>query len=226
VETLAATPRAEPEQTLRALTAEPVFGMAGRPTLEQMAWLAAEVQRRGGVPLAAEAYKRAYLARLAQRVRHREEVEARRRPAADLRVPGALPFVVALHARGVACHVASGTDESAVREELQLLEYAPYLSEIRGARPDGIDAKRALTERLTAEHHLAPGELAAFGDGAAEMECARAAGGLAVGVASSELGPPGVDPRKRARLIAAGADVIVPDFQQPAALLNYFWPAE
>jgi hypothetical protein len=47
-----------------------------------------------------------------------------------------------------------------------------------------------------------------------------------VGVASNELGPPGADPRKRALLIAAGADAIVPDFQQPAALLNYLWPAE
>ncbi len=226
VEVLAAAPLAEAAPALRALTAEPVFGMAGRPTLVQMEWLAAQVAGRGGVPLAAEAYKAAYLARLAERVTRRADVEAGRRPAADYRVRGALAFVAALRARGVVCHIASGTDETAVREEMALLGFAPFISEVRGARPDGSDAKQRLITRLAAEHSLAAGELAAIGDGRAEMECARAAGGLALGVASREDGQAGVDERKRSLLIAAGADVIIPDFSEPEALLAYLWPSE
>jgi phosphoglycolate phosphatase-like HAD superfamily hydrolase len=224
VEALSAAPEAEPEPVLRAIVDEPVQAWAGRPTLDQMQWLAEAVAARGGRPSSAEDYKAAYLERLAARVRHRAEVEAGRVPAERYRVAGALQFVAALHAREVACHIASGTDEAAVREEARLLGFDPYLSEIRGARPDGSDAKRALIDQLAGEHRLGPGELAAFGDGRAELECARAVGGLAVAVASDEAGGGDVDARKRARLLAAGADVVVPHFHPPAALLNFLFP--
>ena len=48
-------------------------------------------------------------------------------------------------------------------------------------------------------------------------------GGLAVGVASDEVERRGVNEQKRALLIAAGADAIIPDFSQPAALLDYLF---
>lgn len=226
VEVLAAAPGAESENGLRALTAEPVLGMAGRPTLVQMEWLAEQVATRGGRARSPEAYKAEYLARLAERVASRADVEAGRRPAEDFRVAGALEFMAALHARGVTCHIASGTDEAAVRAEAALLGYAPYVSGLRGARPDGSDAKRVMIEALRAEHGLGAGELAAIGDGRAEMEYARAVDGLALGVASREDKSPGVDADKRGLLIAAGADVIVPNFSEPQALLAYLWPDE
>lgn len=226
VEALQATPQAEPEAQLRARTAEPIHGLAGRPTLLQMQWLAEAVQARGGQPLTAEGYKADYLVRLARRVQHRADLEAGRQPPVRFRVPGALEFVAALHARGVTCHIASGTDENSVREEAALLGFAPYLTHLRGARPDGSDAKRELIAQLTIEHQLVVGELAAVGDGRAEMEYARAAGGLALGVASTEDERPGVDEHKRARLVAAGADVILPNFTDPDALLAYLWPAQ
>ena len=226
VEALRATPAAEPDDLLRAQTAEPIHGLAGRPTLLQMQWLSDEVRRRGAAPLTAEAYKLAYLARMAERVHHLADLRAGRTPPDRLRVPGALEFVSALHVRGVTCHIASGTDEAAVRAEAEELGFAPFIAEIRGARADGSDAKGVLIEALSARHGLAPGELAAFGDGRAEMEYARAAGGLAVGVASDEAERRGIDERKRVLLIAAGADAIVPDFAAPAALLAYLWPPE
>jgi len=223
VETLRATPRAEAEAQLRARTAEPVLGLAGRPTLVQMQWLVDEVRRRGGTPLPAEAYKHEYLVRLGERIRHRAKLEAGRMPPEQFRVLGALEFMAALHANGVTCTIASGTDEAEVREEAVLLGVAPFVAEIRGAREDGSDAKRMVIERVTAEYRLVAGELAVFGDGRAEMEYARAAGGLAIGVASTEDERVGVDKQKRSLLIAAGADVIVPDFKPPA-LLTYLWP--
>ncbi len=224
VAVLQATPRAEPEAQLRAHTAEPIHGLAGRPTLVQMEWLAEAVQARGGQALTPEAYKEDYLVRLATRVPHRADLEAGRRPPADFRVAGALEFMVALHGRGVVCHIASGTDETSVRAEAALLGYAPYITRLRGARPDGSDAKRTLIGQLVAEHHLTLGELAAFGDGRAEMECARAVDGLAIGVATTEDERPGVDANKRGLLVGAGADVIVPDFSDLESLLAYLWP--
>ncbi len=222
---LLATPQAEPEAALRTLTATPIHGLAGRPTLVQMQWLAEAVQQRGGSALSAEAYKEDYLVRLATQVSHRADLEAGRKPPAAFLVPGALAFVAALHARGVTCHIASGTDENSVREEAALLGLAPYITHLRGARPDGSDAKRELIGQLTADHHLGVAELAALGDGRAEMECARAVGGLAIGVATTEDERNAVDLHKRGLLVGAGADVIIPNFTQPEALLAYLWPA-
>ncbi len=225
VEALQATPRAESEAQLRARTAEPVFGLAGRPTVIQMQWLVDEVRKRGGIPQSAEDYKHQYLVRLSERIRHRADLEAGRQPPERFRVPGALEFVAAFHARGVACTIASGTDETAVREEVALLGLAPLIADLRGAREDDSDAKRVVIDCLTAEHRLSTGELAAIGDGRAEIEYARAAGGLAIGVASTEDEQASIDARKRSLLIAAGADIIIPDFSQPAELLAYLWPA-
>jgi hypothetical protein len=50
--------------------------------------------------------------------------------------------------------------------------------------------------------------------------------GLAIGVASNEAERRGVDLQKRALLIAAGADAIIPDFSVPADVLAYLWPSE
>jgi phosphoglycolate phosphatase len=226
VEILQGTPRGEPEAELRARTAEPIFGLAGRPTLVQMQWLADEVGRRGGAPRPAEAYKGLYLERLQERVHHLADLQAGRALPEQVMVPGALLFVKALAARGISCYIASGTDEAAVQHEAAALGLVPLMAEIRGARADGSDAKRALIDQVSAAHVLQPGELAAFGDGRAEIECARAAGGLAIGVASNEAERCGLDHQKRALLIAAGADVIIPDFSAPAAVLAYLWPSE
>jgi phosphoglycolate phosphatase len=226
---LGATPAAlaagQDETALRAQTAEPIFGLAGRPTIAQMQWLADEVLRRGGAPLEPEAYKTDYLLRLQAGVHHLADLQAGQVAASQLRVPGALEFVAELAARQVPCSIASGTDEGAVREEVAALGFGALIMEMRGARDDGLDAKRVLIERLTAEHHLLPGELAVFGDGRTEMLVARSAGALAVGVASDEVERRGVNEQKRSMLIAAGADAIVPDFSQPAALLDYLFAA-
>ena len=67
---------------------------------------------------------------------------------------------------------------TAVREEVALLGFAPLIADIRGAWEDGSDAKQVVIDRLMAQHRLSSGELAVIGDGRAEIEYARAAGGL------------------------------------------------
>jgi hypothetical protein len=48
--------------------------------------------------------------------------------------------------------------------------------------------------------------------------------GVAVGVASDEVRRAGVNPVKRARLIEAGADVIIPDYREQEVLLGWLFP--
>ena len=63
-------------------------------------------------------------------------------------------------------------------------------------------------------------ELIGFGDGVVETEEVRRVGGVAVAVASEEPPRRGVNALKRERLIAAGADVLIADYQCREALLS------
>jgi phosphoglycolate phosphatase len=65
--------------------------------------------------------------------------------------------------------------------------------------------------------------LVAFGDGFVEIEDAKSAGGIAVGVASNEATRQGIDTWKRERLIQAGADLIIPDFREQEALIAHLF---
>jgi hypothetical protein len=57
-----------------------------------------------------------------------------------------------------------------------------------------------------------------FGDGPVEMREARRGGGIAVGVCSGDGHPRGYDSARRARLIRAGAHLLVPDFTNLRAI--------
>ena len=95
-----------------------------------------------------------------------------------------------------------------------------YLSNAFGAVGDvRIEVKHDVLERLISEHDLSGRQLVTFGDGPVEIRETRKRGGLAVGLASDEVRRFGLNPVKRARLIRAGADLIVPDFSQIDKLL-------
>lgn len=75
---------------------------------------------------------------------------------------------------------------------------------------------------LLREERIVGQRLLSFGDGPVEIEATKAAGGLAVGVASDEQqnGPGKEDPHKRKLLLGAGADMLIPDYRELAALLE------
>jgi len=124
----------------------------------------------------------------------------------------------------VRCYLASGTDEPYVLDEAAALQITPYFAGIYGAQDDYKRfSKKLLIERIIAEHNLAGPEFVAFGDGFVEIEDTRRVGGIAVGVASDEINRTGLDEWKRDRLIRAGADLIVPDFREHAALVAYLF---
>jgi len=73
----------------------------------------------------------------------------------------------------------------------------------------------------SAENGISGEQLLSFGDGYVEIENTRQVGGLAVAVASDEAhnGSGNVDEWKRQRLLGVGADVVIPDYRDAAALL-------
>jgi phosphoglycolate phosphatase-like HAD superfamily hydrolase len=99
-------------------------------------------------------------------------------------------------------------------DEANLLGITPYFRGIYGALDDYKNfSKRMVIQRIIKENHLSGPELVAFGDGYVEIEDTKAAGGIAIGLATDEAGRAGVDEWKRDRLIASGADVILADFR-------------
>ncbi len=226
VEVLLQTPDHESEGELTAVVTDFVTRLTGKQTIYQMIQLAEEVTKRGGTARAPLDYKHEYLRRLWTRIENRvTDLKAGQKSAGDFIVPGALDLLASLRKRGVTCYLASGTDQPYVRDEAGALGLPVYFGErIYGALDDYQNfSKRMVIERILRENQLAGPELVAFGDGFVEIEDAKAAGGIAVGVASNEATRQGIDSWKRERLIQAGADLIIPDFREQEALIAHLF---
>ncbi len=222
VRLLLRTPRHESEAELTSLVGDFVAQLTGKQTIYQMIRLAEEIEKRGGTPEDPLAYKKMYLALLWERISERVAALKEKSVAAEtMMVPGASDILRALQQRNIPCYLASGTDEPYVLDEAAALGVTSYFAGIYGAQDNYKQfSKRMVIERIIAEHTLQPGEFVAFGDGYVEIEEAKAVGGAAVGVASNEATRSGIDAWKRKRLIAAGADIITPDFRDNQALLK------
>jgi phosphoglycolate phosphatase len=227
VEVLLETPDHESEAELTRMVTDFVTRLTGKQTIYQMLQLAEEVEKRGGTPRDPLDYKYAYLERLWVRIAGRvADLKSGRKGPQDFVVPGSFELLAALRERGVTGYLASGTDQAYVLDEAQALGLPLYFEErIYGALDDYRNfSKRMLIERILRENGLGGPELVAFGDGFVEIEDAKAVGGIAVGVATDEAARQGIDAWKRARLIQAGADLIIPDFREHAALIAYLFP--
>lgn len=143
----------------------------------------------------------------------------------DYTLKGAVDFLKSLRECGLTLYLASGTDEADVREEAAALGYADLFNGgIFGSVGDIAKySKKMVIERIITENNLRGGQLACFGDGPVELRETRKRGGIAVGLASDEIQRYGLNPEKRARLIMAGADLIIPDFSQRKKLFDYLW---
>jgi len=223
VEILLETPRHESEDELTSLVTGFVDRLTGKQTIYQMIQLHEEVCQRGGEALDALEYKWMYLGRLWEHIQGRVaglkngEIEPE-----EMMVPGAVPMLEALRARGVTCYLASGTDEVYVLDEAAALGVTSYFAGIYGALDDYENySKKMVIERILDENHLSGSEFVAFGDGYVEIEDTKAVGGIAVGVATDEVNRKGVNAWKRERLIQGGADLIIPDFREHEQLMTY-----
>ena len=227
LEILCDTGTSESEEELTALILDFITELTGKQTIYQMIRLTEEVERRGKKPQEPLVYKREYNDRLLAKIADRREaLRAAELKPEDLLVKGSYAFLDALREWGVKLHLASGTDEQYVKEEAALLGLPDYFEgRIFGAQDDYKSFSKAMViERLICEEQIDGAELIGFGDGYVEIENVKTAGGTSIGLATDETGESDQpDAWKRERLIAAGADVIVADFQPRDQILAYLF---
>ena len=218
----------EPESACALHVEGFVMALNGHPTIRQMERFAEEVTSRGGTAAAPAAYLQQYLDALMQVVRGRwEAIEAGRARPEEWVVPNAHGVLGEFQRRGVPLFVASGTDLAHVVREVDLLRLAPFVAG-RVFAPKDNDAtfrKRDVIERAVRELGVRGEELIGFGDGVVETQEVKRAGGVAVGVASVEALARGVNAAKRDTLVAAGADLIIPDYERAVEVLAWLWGA-
>jgi phosphoglycolate phosphatase len=228
VEILMQTPNHEPQQEIEQVVRTYVANTTGKQTIYQMIRLAEEIKTRGGTPKEPLAYKDQYHDLLMARIIDRlDGLRNGRIQPVEMVVPGALDAVKQIHNAGIKCFLASGTDEKYVLDEAALLGMPPYFAGIYGALDDYKNfSKRMVIQRIIRENDLQGPELIAFGDGYVEIEDTKAVGGITVGMATDEANRSGVDAWKRDRLIASGADIIMPDFTHFSDLWQYLMQEE
>lgn len=143
----------------------------------------------------------------------------------DYTVKGSVDFLKSLRERGIILYLASGTDRDDVFAESEALGYAHLFDGgIYGAVGDVAKySKKMVIERIMAAHNLQGEELAVFGDGPVELRECRKRDGLAIGVASDEIRRHGLNTEKRARLIKAGAHLVIGDFSQHGRLSEFLF---
>ena len=118
--------------------------------------------------------------------------------------------------------ILSGTVQDDVRSETSLLGLSRFFgAHIYGSSPHGTFSKKDVIDRIMREEDIEGHHLLAFGDGPVEISFTKMVGGLAIGLASDEEqnGSHRIDLAKREQLVAAGADVIIPDYAEADGLL-------
>lgn len=201
----------------------------GIQTLIQMQHLVTLVRKYGRVSedkvLEPAEYKAIYNARLMDPVNARlQRIQSGGASIDDFAVRGSREFVRALAERGMTMYIFSGTDREDVQNEANVLGVAGYFNEIWGALPSLEEySKEKVLRELIEVHNLEGAEVLIVGDGPVELRTARDHGCVALGVASDESRGHGWDETKRARLLRAGADLLVPDFGESNALLRYLF---
>lgn len=213
------------EASVRQLVTDDIMRLNGKQTIYQMIQLAERIQERGGKAKEPLWYKHEYLRRLDTRIQSRiaglGEGTIR---SDDLLVFEARPLLELLLLQGKTLYLASGTDETFVKKEAELLDVSRFFGgHIYGARDDYKSfSKKMVIDRILAENQIAGEQLLSFGDGYVELENTKQVGGLAVAVASDEAnnGSGRVDEWKRQRLLGVGADVVIADYRDSATLMD------
>lgn len=217
LEALSPLTTSETDSDLRAIVLKYIDELTGQPTIHQMGRLAAEVVKRGGVPRSAEQYKDDYLARLNRVIEDRAaSIRSGAAPASTMQVLGAEALLKVLRERGLTLILASGTDDEFVQNEMRLLGLAQYFGpHIYGApAEDPTFSKGRVLDEMIRTLGI-PGEaIVGFGDGVVEIRETRRVGGFAVGIVKWSPERPDAFAEHRARLIEAGAQAIVPDYER------------
>jgi phosphoglycolate phosphatase len=205
-----------------------ILALNGKPSIYQIRHFEQMATAFKATPPAPEPLLQFYLDRLNKVLRDRIEAIAHGGVSAEAFViAGAFTLLDELRRRGIKLFIVSGTAETDVRREAELLQLKQYFGEnIHGSTP-GIDfSKKDVIDRIIHNEGIKGSQLLSFGDGPVEIEFTKAIGGRAVGVASDEKanGSGVIDPDKREHLIRAGADAIIPDYRNTSWILETFFP--
>ena len=189
----------------------------GIQTIYQMQWLKEEVEKAGFGDENKDAwyYKDEYNRRLMSEIKGRiESVNNGEKAPENFLIKGAVEFLNTLIDSGIEVYLASGTDHKDVIKEAGALKVADKFTEIKGApERKAACSKEAVIRMILKEKNL-PGEaLLLVGDGKVEIALGKECGAFTIGAATNEENLEGVNPIKRERLIKAGADIIIGDFQ-------------
>jgi len=223
IEVLLDTPKAEDKDALTALVTDFVDRLTGKQTIFQCIRLDEEVVRFGGKKENPGIYKDEYLRRLNIHIKNRlSELQNGCDPTQYL-VKGSIELLELLQKNGYNLYLASGTDEEDVLIEAKLLGLHKYFGKhIYGAHEYMTKcSKEMVIKDIIAQNNLTGKELVSFGDGFVEIELVSNIGGYTFGVATDEANQKGVDMRKRAKLLEAGADVIIPDFSDAQGIIDF-----
>jgi phosphoglycolate phosphatase len=213
VEILVDLKTGRPVDECKSVVADFVTDLTGRQTIFQMIRLCEIISEWGGSPQDPTDYKSRYDTLLLNHIRvRRAGLSDGSLSSSSMMVPGSGQLLHNLVDRGIELILASGTDLKYVLEEAELLGVAHYFDgQIHGALPNYHSfSKRTLVKKLVG-----------FGDGFVEIEETHQVGGVAVGVASDEDACEEADQWKRTRLVAAGADIIVPGFREQELMVDY-----
>jgi phosphoglycolate phosphatase-like HAD superfamily hydrolase len=219
----------EPTQAIIDEVNKMIDDTTGIQTIYQMECLQEMVIAHRLVPkdkvLSPAEYKQIYLDRLMVPVRARiAKLEAGEKTVTDFTVAGSIQFLEILSKRNVHMYVFSGTDQDDVRNEAGKLGAAPFFEEIWGALPSKEEySKEKVIRDIMTRHDLHGPQVLAVGDGPVELRNVKDAGGIALGVCSNEKTGCGWDMHKRTRLLKAGADILVPDFNEAEKLVAYLF---
>ncbi len=212
-------------QLVKQMLFDDMMKLNGKQTIYQMMQFAERVKERGGTPQEPLWYKHEYLRRLEQKIQDRiDGLRSTRIHPDNSLVFGSRPLLETLRRRGMRLYLASGTDEPFVKRESELLGLTEFFGpHIYGAQDDyKTFSKKMVIDRILRENQIPGDKLLAFGDGYVEIQNTKEVGGLAVAVASDEAnnGSGKIDQWKRNRLLAVGADIVIPDFRDADALLD------
>lgn len=202
----------------------------GIQTIFQMQRLEQMVREHGLVPehkvRTPLEYKQVYNDRLMEPVNARiAEIKSGKKNVDDFLIRGVRRFLDLISQKEAVLYVFSGTDRDDVRNEAKCLGVDQYFVEIWGALPSVEEySKEKVIRDIIREHGLRGPQVLAIGDGPVELRNVKDAGGIALGVCSDEKRGTGWDDSKRPRLLRAGADLLIPDFGEADALIDYLFP--
>ncbi|QEL13717.1 HAD family hydrolase [Limnoglobus roseus] len=216
----------EPESDLLTYLEREMLLLSGKPSIFQMRRLAEEVTARGGVAPDAEALLEEFLRRLFAKIETRlAGLRSGAAKPADWCVPGSHDLLDNLQRRGVKLYLASGTDRGFVESDMKLLDLERYFGPRVYAPANNTPnfSKGDVIAMILRDEGISGDHLLGFGDGYSETVEVKRIGGVSVGVASTEPSVAGLNAMKRDMLIGLGADVIVPDYREQAALIKWLW---